>query len=343
MKTKETSVKQRLYNKKYNSYAEWNGSAWEDKSIAGAYFHSMEKANANGWFEETSTREQALAWWNNLKSDGLRAGYAEKNIQQGFRYKSLTGREIEEIYVKEHLYCVSSNSLVNGKPCEKWCGDINCLKLNKSIPTRQQALAWWSNLPFNSSNNVSKTSYCKKYYGNFTLARTYDTLTDREIEEIWRKETKEVRFIGGESLAISVGLKPNQKQSAANEIIDLVGEDNFKRIIKESDKRVNQKQYTQEEVDRLLDQQAARTAAQIIESNQKQFTPKFSTQEQKLELVKELFNKKQFKQFSPELFDSYCMKFSDKDRLQLAEIAISNCKISFDDSAKIIEIIRKYR
>jgi hypothetical protein len=113
------------------------------------------------------------------------------------------------------------------------------------LSTREQALAWWSNLPFNSSNNVSKTSYCKKYYGNFTLARTYDTLTDKEIEEIWRKETKEVRFIGGESLAISVGLKPNQKQSAANEIIDLVGEDNFKRIIKESDKRVNQKQFKQ--------------------------------------------------------------------------------------------------
>lgn len=86
--------------------------------------------------------------------------------------------------------------------------------------------------------------------------------------------------------------KSNQKQSPADEIIELVGEDNFKHIIKESDKRVNQKQ---------------------------------------------------FKQFSPELFDNYCMKFSDKDRLQLAEIAVNNCKMSFEDSAKIIEIIRKYR
>ena len=54
-------------------------------------------------------------------------------------------------------------------------------------------------------------------------------------------------------------------------------------------------------------------------------------------------NQKQFTQFSEELFDKYCMKFSEKDRLQLAEIAINNCKMSFDDSAKIIEIIRKYR
>jgi hypothetical protein len=105
MKTKETSVKQRLYNKKYNSYAEWNGSAWEDKSIAGAYFHSMEKANDNGWFEEASTREQALAWWHQLSN--------EKQIDLQYLHNSpcrhplnaigLTSKEIEKIYDKEVL------------------------------------------------------------------------------------------------------------------------------------------------------------------------------------------------------------------------------------------------
>lgn len=54
-------------------------------------------------------------------------------------------------------------------------------------------------------------------------------------------------------------------------------------------------------------------------------------------------NRKQFVEFNPELFDSYCMKFKEKDRLQLAEIAINNCNMFFEDSAKIIEIIRKYR
>jgi hypothetical protein len=31
----------------------------------------------------------------------------------------------------EQFYCVSSNSLVYGKPCEKWCGDENCKALCK--------------------------------------------------------------------------------------------------------------------------------------------------------------------------------------------------------------------
>lgn len=29
----------------------------------------------------------------------------------------------------EQFYCVSSNALVYGKPCEKWCGDKNCKTL----------------------------------------------------------------------------------------------------------------------------------------------------------------------------------------------------------------------
>lgn len=80
--------------------------------------------------------------------------------------------------------------------------------------TREQALAWWGNLPFNSSNNVSKTSYCKKYYGNFTLARTYDTLTDKEIEEIYDKEVLEPKRQEEwqESQVNRRYSKPNQKQ-----------------------------------------------------------------------------------------------------------------------------------
>lgn len=50
---------------------------------------------------EMKTRQLALAWFNGLASDGLRAGYAEKHIKQGFRYKSLTGLEIELIWLKE--------------------------------------------------------------------------------------------------------------------------------------------------------------------------------------------------------------------------------------------------
>ena len=31
----------------------------------------------------------------------------------------------------EQFYCVSSNALVYGKSCEKWCGDENCKALCK--------------------------------------------------------------------------------------------------------------------------------------------------------------------------------------------------------------------
>jgi hypothetical protein len=31
----------------------------------------------------------------------------------------------------EQFYCVSSDALVYGKPCEKWCGDENCKALCK--------------------------------------------------------------------------------------------------------------------------------------------------------------------------------------------------------------------
>lgn len=44
-------MKNPLYNKTYDSYAIWNGNAWEDKNITGAYFYGVEKANNNGYYE----------------------------------------------------------------------------------------------------------------------------------------------------------------------------------------------------------------------------------------------------------------------------------------------------
>lgn len=66
--------------------------------------------------EPTSTRKQAIAWWNNL-SDGFEKGskfqilhnFLDSNKMTGFSSKegrmidTLTGREIEEIYDKEVL------------------------------------------------------------------------------------------------------------------------------------------------------------------------------------------------------------------------------------------------
>jgi hypothetical protein len=60
--------------------------------------------------DKTTTREKVISWWNNLISDGLRAGYAQKHLNSGIRYSSLTGREIEEIYLKETLFLEEKKS-----------------------------------------------------------------------------------------------------------------------------------------------------------------------------------------------------------------------------------------
>lgn len=79
--------------------------------------HTVESLGLKGLPKslEKSTRQQALAleWWHNLISDGLKAGYAQKHLQAGFRYKSLTGREIEEIYKSEVVVKELSDSYHN--------------------------------------------------------------------------------------------------------------------------------------------------------------------------------------------------------------------------------------
>jgi len=149
--------------------------------------------------------------------------------------------------------------------------------------TRELAFEWWHKLP-NNYTGISKGGLAHKHgFGN---KRSHYDLTGREIEEIWKNEiqVKELR----DSYHNAEYLKPNQKQ-IADEIIDLVGENQFKEIIKESEKRVNQKQYSQDEVDALLDQQAARTTAQLL-NNAKEFTH--------------------------ESFKAYIDKFSDEDKLK---------------------------
>lgn len=86
-------------------------------------------------------------------------------------------------------------------PCEKIEGYvwITC----EPMSTREQAILWWDTLPV--WGNPSKEYYMGLYYSD-------DNVTPERIEEIWKKETKQIGFIGGESLATSMGLKPNQNQ-----------------------------------------------------------------------------------------------------------------------------------
>lgn len=54
----EMTKPERLYSKHYNSFAVWNGSAWNDENVSGAYFYSLEKAANNGYYPEIITESK---------------------------------------------------------------------------------------------------------------------------------------------------------------------------------------------------------------------------------------------------------------------------------------------
>jgi hypothetical protein len=66
--------------------------------------------------------------------------------------------------------------------------------------------------------------------------------------------------------------------------------------------KTNQKQYSQEEVDRLLDKQAAETANQILKNSTYGANSKNHP-----------INRKQFVEFNESLFQAYINKFNDED------------------------------
>lgn len=83
---------------------------------------------------------------------------------------------------------------------------------NPKKSTRELALEWWNSLPVDSVNsdreNGTKCGLTNKHLGSF---ERFNSLTGREIEKIWRKETKE----GSDREIIELAfpdLKPNQKQ-----------------------------------------------------------------------------------------------------------------------------------
>ena len=86
------------------------------------------------------------------------------------------------------------------------------MKTNETS-TRKQALAWWNKLPNNYTGN-SKGGLANKY--GFGDRKSYNDLTGREIEEIWRKETQTDKFdraideLRKESMKRAYN--PNQKQ-----------------------------------------------------------------------------------------------------------------------------------
>ena len=96
---------QRLFSKRFNSFAEWNGSGWEDNSVLGAYFYTLEKAANNGYYpvKEKSDLEKAIEWWNSIPvfEKGLLIHDTFNPPLNQRTPEEVTGREIEQIWRKE--------------------------------------------------------------------------------------------------------------------------------------------------------------------------------------------------------------------------------------------------
>ena len=96
---------QRLFSKQFNSFAEWNGSGWEDNSVLGAYFYTLEKAANNGYYpaKEKSELEKAIEWWNSLPvfEKGLLIHDTFNTPLNQRTPEEVTGMEIEQIWRRE--------------------------------------------------------------------------------------------------------------------------------------------------------------------------------------------------------------------------------------------------
>ena len=99
------------------------------------------------------------------------------------------------------------------------------------MTTREQALEWWNNLPIlNDKNGNSKNNLALHYYFRF-----WGTLTSREIEEIWRKETTPVEDTSVKVEEPQVDfemLKETVEDICSGKGVNLMGIDNFQLFFK---------------------------------------------------------------------------------------------------------------
>ena len=128
----------------------------------------------------------------------------------GWKYgfpKAVTQEQYKEIKNLKQ-WCID-----NGYPKEEAdsYGDYFCIQINGDLSfmdnektTRQQAMAWWNKLKYDSPIHLE--FYAKKYF-----QRDWDTLTGREIEEIWKNEVQ-VKELSNTYHNAEYLKKPNQKQ-----------------------------------------------------------------------------------------------------------------------------------
>ena len=98
---KSTEFKSVLFNPYFNSFAEWNGSAWEDKKIPSAYFYGQEKAANNGYRPVESCEEAAVMWYKLLTPKNKQQICESTSEKMGVELRwdqALTPKEIQILW-----------------------------------------------------------------------------------------------------------------------------------------------------------------------------------------------------------------------------------------------------
>jgi hypothetical protein len=114
--------KPKLFNPYFNSFAEWNGSAWEDKKIPSAYFYGQEKAANNGYHPVESCEEAAVMWYNLLTPKNKQQIFESTSEKMGVELRwnqALTPKEIQILWEanspRQNALIFSNNQLNNSK------------------------------------------------------------------------------------------------------------------------------------------------------------------------------------------------------------------------------------
>ena len=141
--------------------------------------------------------------------------------------------------------------------------------------SQEYAKIWWNNLSDNNfSGKETKSSVVYKHLGNMSYQR-FSSLTEEEIHDMFLKET--------------ANIDPSDLEAAYRMQVGTTTEDtlNNKRDTQVKAGRL----YTQEEVDRLLDQQACRTAAQILKDKSRIYIDIFEnySDETKIKILTQIY------------------------------------------------------
>lgn len=190
---------------------------------------------------------------------------------------------------------------------------------------REKAIEWWKQTP-----NRLKHQFCDNYLFSMHLskyARHHSSLSGREIEEIWRKETQAIpeNALGCNPYEYDID-KPNQKQFK-----EFNPDQPFRRgIVELSGERcvVNYRFINDDNIEMY-----ANDLSYIGETHYKSIVEEYILPKK---------NQKEFKQFDESLFKAYINKFSEEDKLKIWDYLTSELSNNVSKTRLVSWIDRLY-